>query len=143
MRLARNTAGQLQSSVVVSVISRPRVDELVKTTTAEGEDTASLTCRVSKNPVPRIAWRKWSSSDKLVSGPQPGDCRILVEDMEVDAPEYTEGERVWVQSTLTIQGINRSDDGLYESEGSRETKVGHLLVEYRPTFSSKPEKAWS
>ena len=109
---------------------------------------ATLTCKASGDPLPRIAWRKWSKNEEYVSGPQPGDGRILVEDMEVDAPDYTEGERVWVQSTLTIQGVNRSDDGLYEcaaqNEGGTFFQSGHITVEFGPTFEEQVyDSEWS
>ena len=42
------------------------------------------------------------------------------------------GERKWKQSTITIDGVRRSDDGLYEcqaeNEGGRFYKSGHIQV---------------
>ena len=45
---------------------------------------------------------------------------------------YTQGERKWKQSTITIDGVRRSDDGLYEcqaeNEGGMFYKSGHIQV---------------
>ena len=53
-------------------------------------------------------------SDPYLPGGQPDDSRITIEEETVDAPDYTEGERNWQQSTLTIDTLKRMDDGLYE-----------------------------
>ena len=69
-------------------------------------------------------------------GGQQDDERIIVKESVIDAPDYTQGERKWKQSTITIDGIKRSDDGLYEcqaeNEGGRFYKSGHIQVELAP-----------
>ena len=67
---------------------------------------------------------------------------------EATLSAYTEGERRWMQSTLTIDGIKRADDGLYEcqaeNEGGRFYKSGHITVEFAPTFEDQLyDKEWS
>ena len=68
--------------------------------------------------------------------------RIWVEETKVESVNktsqgyttlhYTQGERKWKQSTITIDGVRRSDDGLYEcqaeNEGGRFYKSGHIQV---------------
>ena len=40
---------------------------------------------------------------------------MYVEEAAVEAPDYTEaGERRWQQSSLHIERVRRTDDGLYE-----------------------------
>ena len=68
--------------------------------------------------------------------------------MTVDAPDYTEGERRWQQSTLYIEDVQRSDDGLYECQavniGGKYFKSGHISVEFPPTFEDQViTKEWS
>ena len=53
-------------------------------------------------------------------GGQPDDERIIVEETVIEAPDYTQGERKWKQSTITIDGVRRSDDGLYECQAENE-----------------------
>ena len=65
----------------------------------------------------------------------------------IEAPDYTQGERKWKQSTITIDGVKRTDDGLYEcmaeNEGGRFFKSGHLTVEFGPTFEDQLyDKEW-
>ena len=76
------------------------------------------------------------------------DSRIRVEEREVEWTNNTLGERKWKQSTITIVGVRRSDDGLYEcqaeNEGGRFYKSGHITVEFPPTFEDQLyDKEWS
>ena len=87
-------------------------------------------------------------SEHYISGEQKDDVRINVEEMTVDAPDYTEGERKWVQSTLYIEDAQRTDDGLYECQavniGGKYFKSGHISVEFPPTFEDQViTKEWS
>ena len=81
-------------------------------------------------------------------GGQPDDDRIIVEETVIEAPDYTQGERKWKQSTITIGGVRRTDDGLYEcqaeNEGGRFYKSGHITVEFPPSFEDQLyDKEWS
>ena len=76
------------------------------------------------------------------------DSRIRVEEREVESTNNTLGERKWKWSTITIDGVRRSDDGLYEcqaeNEGGRFYKSGHITVEFPPTFEDQLyDKEWS
>ena len=69
---------------------------------------------------------------------------MRIEDTELP----NSGERKWKQSTITIDGVRRSDDGLYEcqaeNEGGRFYKSGHITVEFPPTFEDQLyDKEWS
>ena len=61
----------------------------------------------------------WSASNRVIifsepfyNGGQPDDDRIIVEESTIEAPYYTDGERRWRQSTIVIDGIRRTDDGI-------------------------------
>ena len=87
-------------------------------------------------------------SEPYLPGGQPDDSRITIEEQTVDAPDYTEGERTWQESTLTIDTLKRTDDGLYEcqavNDGGQFFQSGHLTVEFGPTFEDQPtSKEWS
>ena len=87
-------------------------------------------------------------SEPYLSGGQPDDSRITIEEQTIDAPDYTEGERNWQQSTLTIDTLKRTDDGLYEcqavNDGGKFFQSGHLTVEFGPTFEDQQtSKEWS
>ena len=87
-------------------------------------------------------------SEPFLSGDQKDDGRLYVEEKTVEAPDYTEGERKWRQSTLLIEHAKRSDDGLYECQavniGGKYFKSGHIAVEFLPTFEDQViVKEWS
>ena len=87
-------------------------------------------------------------SEPFLSGDQKDDGRLYVEEKTVEAPDYTEGERKWRQSTLLIEHAKRSDDGLYECQavniGGKYFKSGHIAVEFPPTFEDQViVKEWS
>ena len=68
--------------------------------------------------------------------------RIRVEETEVESSNNRSGGRKWKQSTITIEGVRRSDDGLYEcqaeNEGGRFYKSGHIQVELAPICLKTP-----
>ena len=71
-----------------------------------------------------------------------------MEESRIHAPYYTEGESFWRKSSIIIDKVNRSDDGLYEcqaeNEGGRFYKSGHITVEFGPTFEDQLyDKEWS
>lgn len=146
--IAENNAGRLEASAQLKVIIKPRIQDLQNQTFPLGQDKASLTCKASGDPLPKIIWRKWSRNEPFLLGSQPDDGRITVEEQTVVAPEYTEGEKSWQQSTLTIDLIKRTDDGLYEcqavNDGGKFFQSGHLTVEFGPTFEDQLiSKEWS
>jgi len=146
--IAENNAGRLEASAYLSVIIKPRVQELYNHTYPVGKENAKLTCKASGDPLPKIVWRKWSKNEPFYNGGQPDDDRIIVEESTIEAPYYTDGERRWRQSTIVIDGIRRTDDGLYEcqaeNEGGRFYKSGHIAVEFGPTFEDQlTDREWS
>jgi len=146
--IAENNAGRLESAAYLKVIVRPRVQELINQTYPVGREGAKLTCVASGDPLPKIVWRKWSRNEPFYTGGQPDDDRIIVEESRIHAPYYTEGESFWRKSSIIIDKVNRSDDGLYEcqaeNEGGRFYKSGHITVEFGPTFEDQLyDKEWS
>ena len=72
----------------------------------------------------------------------------MVEETVIEPPDNTVEEIKWMQSTLTVEGVKRTDDGLYEclaeNEGGRLSKSGHITVEFPPTFEDQLyDKQWS
>ena len=105
--IAENSAGRIEASAQLDVIIKPHVQELYNKTIGIGAENVTLTCKASGDPLPKIAWRKWSRNEVYIEGTQRYDPRITVVESETEAPDYTEGERVWAQSVLTIQQVNR------------------------------------
>ncbi|XP_059622214.1 fasciclin-2 isoform X3 [Phlebotomus argentipes] len=128
--IAKNAAGVSQSQTLLDVVIRPRIYELWNTTVAvkvEGQ----LLCKATGRPPPLITFRRWGSKEELVPGPQPNDDRIVLE-------QSFDDERGESSGTMRILDVNRTDDGLYEcvarNKGESAFKVGHIAVEYPPTF---------
>lgn len=96
-----------------------------------GEGT--ILCKASGRPAPEITFRRWGSKEELSPGVQQDDDRIILEQSFDDNRGESSG-------TLRITKIIRPDDGLYEcvarNRGDSGFKVGHITVEYPPTFDS-------
>lgn len=58
--IAENPAGRIESSAELSVIIKPKVQELYNKTMAVGTPEGRLVCKASGDPMPEIIWRKWS-----------------------------------------------------------------------------------
>ena len=58
--IAENNAGRLEASAQLNVIIKPKVQELQNQTFPVGKEKATLTCKASGDPLPKIIWRKWS-----------------------------------------------------------------------------------
>ncbi|KAG4069565.1 hypothetical protein HA402_006931 [Bradysia odoriphaga] len=128
--IAKNNAGQDEATTLINVLIRPRVYELLNITIAENKEGA-LICKATGRPAPEITFRRWGSEEEFVTGPQPDDDRIVLEQTAND-------ERGEATGTLRIYKMMRSDDGLYEcvarNRGQQAFKVGHITVEYKPNF---------
>ena len=105
--IAENSAGRIEAPARLDVIIKPHVQELYNKTIGIGAENVTLTCKASGDPLPKIVWRKWSRNEEYVEGTQRYDPRITVVESEIEAPDYTDGERVWAQSVLNIQQVNR------------------------------------
>lgn len=64
---AVNQAGQNETEIEVEVLVRPRIFELYNVTAPERQE-ATLECRATGRPAPRITFRKLSSPDRFVNG---------------------------------------------------------------------------
>ena len=58
--IAENNAGRLEASASLSVIIKPKVQQLENVTSWVGQEVTGLTCLASGDPLPKIIWRKWS-----------------------------------------------------------------------------------
>ena len=58
--IAENNAGRLEASAHLSVIIKPKVQQLENVTSWVGKEVTGLTCLASGDPLPKIIWRKWS-----------------------------------------------------------------------------------
>ena len=57
---AENNAGMIEATARLSVIIRPKVQELENVTSSVGAKVTRLSCSASGDPLPNIIWRKWS-----------------------------------------------------------------------------------
>ena len=58
--IAENNAGRMESSAVLSVVIKPHVQELYNHTYPVDKERATITCKASGDPLPKLIWRKWS-----------------------------------------------------------------------------------
>ncbi|XP_045525645.1 fasciclin-2 isoform X1 [Pieris brassicae] len=128
---AVNQAGHNETEIEVEVLVPPKIFELYNTTAAEKTE-GRLECKASGRPAPRISFRKLSSSERLLNGPND-DGRIIIE-----TSNRQTGDQMQSSAVITITSLNRTDDGLYEcvaeNEGGEARKNGHLTVQFKPTF---------
>ena len=59
--ISENNAGRLEASAQLSVIIKPKVQQLENVTTSVGREVTAINCLASGDPLPKIVWRKWSS----------------------------------------------------------------------------------
>ncbi|XP_063200025.1 vascular cell adhesion protein 1 isoform X2 [Chroicocephalus ridibundus] len=110
--IAENSFGESKSDITLNVEYGPKntmISVIPATAVKEGE-TVTMKCTSSGNPAPVISWKK-----KKATG------------------EY---EKIFKDSTLTIQNVKSQDLGLYECEAynqfGKEEKVVNLLVQVPP-----------
>lgn len=136
--MVENSAGKIEKTATLNVIIKPAVVELLNTTNVVGSK-ASLTCKASGDPLPEVTFVREGSLTPLQVGAQPSDDRLVLDTVR-------QGE--FAEATLHINGLLRSDDGLYtclaKNAGGNATKNGHITVEFAPTFALSPQReAWS
>lgn len=137
--VATNAAGKAERVVKIDVILKPRIVAYKNISIPTGQE-ARLSCSAFGRPLPTVTFRKLTSPDRLVVGPQRDD-RIVVENTR-------DNDRSEMIGTLSISNLLRTDDGLYEciatNEGGAAFKNGHLTVEFQPSFANTPmQEAWS
>ncbi|GBP98290.1 Fasciclin-2 [Eumeta japonica] len=138
---AVNEAGQNETEINVEVLVAPRIFQL-QNTTANEKTEARLECKAKGRPEPAVSFRKLSNEMAFVIGPND-DGRITVETMT-----RKDGDQIETTGIITIQQVNRTDDGLYEclavNEGGEARKNGHLTVYFKPSFDHMPKAPiWS
>ncbi|XP_076050784.1 fasciclin-2-like isoform X3 [Oratosquilla oratoria] len=137
---ATNAVGSDSATAVLRVVTVPRFEEMKNITVGVGEQ-ASLNCIFSGDPLPDIKFRKESNSEAFVDGLNLGE-HIQVSHQPDEENEHRQiGE-------LKIFDVMRSDDGLYMctgvSEGGETTAVGHITVEFPPSFEDQPtNEVWT
>ncbi|CAH0727117.1 unnamed protein product, partial [Brenthis ino] len=128
---AVNQAGHNETELEVEVLVKPKIFELLNTTSAENTE-GRLECRASGRPAPQISFRKLSNSNRFLNGPND-DGRITIE-----TSSRQTGDQMQSSAVITISKLNRTDDGLYEcvaeNEGGEDRKNGHLTVQFKPSF---------
>ena len=50
----------IEATAGLSVIIKPKIQELENVTTSVGAEMTRLSCSASGDPLPNIIWRKWS-----------------------------------------------------------------------------------
>lgn len=128
--VAENSAGKAERIVKVNVIVKPRIYEFLNITSPQGK-SAEIICKAYGRPPPMVTFRKFGQTYRYSTGPQENDNRIILEQKVNDLKGETFG-------FLTIEHLQRSDDGLYEcvasNIGGDAYKNGHVTVEFQPTF---------
>ncbi|XP_071441374.1 fasciclin-2 isoform X2 [Hetaerina americana] len=146
--VAENAAGRIEHTAKLSVVVPPRVLSLANDSVAAGQN-GNIACRASGVPPPIIHFKRFGSQVRYVAGGQPEDDHIYVEPVAIsDVDKFIEGEEITAGANFVVHSALRSDDGLYvcvaENKGGVAERLGHLTVEFAPSFASTPLKqAWS
>lgn len=128
--VAENQAGKAKTTVNINVLVKPKIYSLINVTAPVTKQT-SITCKSYGRPPPKITFRKLSRQEPYRIGSQLNDRRITLE----SKGNKEKGESY---GTLTIENLNRTDDGLYECIAENDIGVafsnGHITVEFPPSF---------
>lgn len=129
--LARNSAGFVEKKTRLNVIVKPKIYELKNVTVPIGADYTNLTCKAKGRPPPSVTFRRWGKIEELQIGQQENDDRIILDNIRDEEMGETTG-------IMFISKTVRADDGLWQcvarNEGDAAFEVGHITVEYAPTF---------
>ncbi|KAK6633974.1 hypothetical protein RUM44_004581 [Polyplax serrata] len=136
--VASNAAANAERIIKISVSSKPKIAPIKNVTQVITRDVR-LECLARGRPAPKISFRKYGASTRMLEGRQLYDPRILVTN------KHEEDETIGV---LLIQQVKRSDDGLYECIASNTAaesfKTGHITVEFPPSFQNTPiNETWT
>ncbi|KAJ9592055.1 hypothetical protein L9F63_001394, partial [Diploptera punctata] len=112
--VVKNEAGTDERVVNITVVLKPRIVTL-KNISVPTDKNAKLSCSASGRPLPTV---------------------------------HLDPSKEETIGSLIISSILRTDDGLYEciasNMGGTATKMGHLTVEFAPSFANTPmHEAWS
>ncbi|XP_076752883.1 neural cell adhesion molecule fasciclin 2 isoform X2 [Xylocopa sonorina] len=137
---ATNAAGSGNTNIMVNVIVKPKIVDFPNITVVQNQET-NLVCKAFGKPPPKVTFKKETSEKPYTIGAQVDDDRISLINVPNDNTDETQG-------TLTIRGILRSDDGLYEciaqNAGGETRRNGHLMVEFPPSFTAMSNRTvWS
>ncbi|XP_015903524.1 fasciclin-2 isoform X2 [Parasteatoda tepidariorum] len=134
--LAKNPAGDAKRSLDLTVVVKPEIKVFNNITAAQGQD-AKFECRAVGDPLPDLAIRKQGQDRPF----DEDDDRVIIN-------RKTESDEAVL--TLTIERVERNDDGLYycagENKGAQAERAGHLQVEFAPVMSLTPTtsvKTWN
>ncbi|XP_055330857.1 fasciclin-2-like isoform X2 [Paramacrobiotus metropolitanus] len=130
--MAENAAGRKEETAELFVAEKPRFDVVTNTTMHENK-SATIECTVRGDPAPTLRYIREGTELPITADTDPR--YVLVEN-----------ER---ELRLTINDLQRSDDGLYTCEASNEagveTKASHITVQFAPSFANTPmhvAKTW-
>lgn len=130
--VAANTAGDVETTVNVIVLFKPKIYEFANLTAPENKEN-KLICKASGRPLPQVLFRRFGSRDNFVIGPQPSNSEIILS----QETHESKGETFGILSFLKLK---RSDDGLYEciakNKAGEMRKNGHITTEFAPNFES-------
>ncbi|XP_043480999.1 fasciclin-2-like isoform X2 [Leptopilina heterotoma] len=139
---AQNPAGFDDWDIRLNVIVKPKIMEFVNKTVPLLKQV-KIECKAFGRPPPEIVFRKYTSERRFELGAQRNDDRIMLENRKNDRNDETTG-------ILTINQVQRYDDGLYEcigiNKGGESIKTGHLTVEFPPSFEVNDNRtifAWN
>lgn len=129
---AENAAGKLEASAKLFVVEKPRFDVVSNVTISEG-DSATIECTVRGDPSPTLQYTREGNALPIT---KDSDTRLVL----------TENDKVL---TLTVNSVNRDDDGLYFCQANNEAgtviQASHITVKFKPTFRHTPmhtAKTW-
>lgn len=128
--VAKNQAGEDETSVKINVLVKPKIYEFLNITAPVGS-TTKIICKAKGRPSPTIAFKKFSTKEPFQEGVQPFDERIMQENIFNDEKGETTG-------ILHFKNLKRYDDGLYACMATNKVETayqnGHITVEFPPTF---------
>lgn len=126
---AENAAGHDEREIKINVMTKPVITRLDNVSAPEGGQVR-VECRASGNPLPMLVVRKEGEGQSDIFDGQAGRMSVQL----YTGPRGEENVLI-----LTINNLEKSDDGLYycqgENKAGRAVAAGHLQVQYKPDLS--------
>ncbi|EEB14179.1 Fasciclin-2 precursor, putative [Pediculus humanus corporis] len=137
--VASNAAANAERIIKISVSSKPKIAPNKNVTVVINEDV-KLECLARGRPAPKISFKKYGSTTRMLEGRQLYDPRVFVTNEQIGEDETI--------GSLLIQQAKKSDDGLYEciatNTAAESYKTGHVTVEFPPSFENTPiNETWT